>query len=78
MLQKSKDMTQVVTMHANCCIGMNNKVQDLQQASKDWEFSRNAAGAPRDALWHVPSACKYSMTPPSRTRTGPRPIKTVH
>jgi hypothetical protein len=67
-------MSKVVTMHANCCTGMDNKIKDLRQAWKDWEFSRSVASVntSEDALWHVPDACKLSVwpsPPPRRTKT---------
>ncbi|KAG0586809.1 hypothetical protein KC19_2G119200 [Ceratodon purpureus] len=63
--QRSRNMTKVVTMHANCCTGMDNKVKDLRWAWKDWDFSRSHASvnSSRDKLWHVPAACRHSIWP---------------
>ncbi|KQK11245.1 uncharacterized protein At4g15970 [Brachypodium distachyon] len=54
----------VCAMHANCCIGLENKVHDLRNMAADW---KNCAGlaAPEkksgECRWTVPSKCRTSM-----------------
>ncbi|XP_024399894.1 uncharacterized protein At4g15970 [Physcomitrium patens] len=70
----SKNMSKVVTMHANCCVGMDNKIEDLRQALMDWEGRRPLASinTPGTKIWNVPAACRYSMrSPPRRKRNSP-------
>ncbi|KAM0980282.1 hypothetical protein ACFX2J_015849 [Malus domestica] len=59
----SKDVNQVCTMHANCCIGLENKVNDLKALLQVWKkymsSPRNATGTSQ-ALWTVPQ--KYCST----------------
>jgi len=72
--QKSKNMSRVVTMHANCCTGLGNKVQDLRTALSAWEASKSLSPATitkKVDLWHVPDACRHSLwpsPPPPRQR----------
>ncbi|XP_020548782.1 uncharacterized protein At4g15970-like [Sesamum indicum] len=35
--QPSKDLDLVVTMHANCCIGLENKIHDIKMVIEDWK-----------------------------------------
>ncbi|XP_057799145.1 uncharacterized protein At4g15970-like [Salvia miltiorrhiza] len=35
--EPSKDLDQVITMHANCCIGIQNKMHDLTMLIHDWK-----------------------------------------
>ncbi|TQD83653.1 hypothetical protein C1H46_030820 [Malus baccata] len=59
----SKDVNQVCTMHANCCIGLENKVNDLKALLQVWKkymsSPRNTTGTSQ-ALWTVPQ--KYCST----------------
>ncbi|GJN04135.1 hypothetical protein PR202_ga21657 [Eleusine coracana subsp. coracana] len=56
--QLSRDMGKVSTMHANCCTGLANKVQDLRSVLKDW---KNYTAAPpeqrRLVRWTKPGKC---------------------
>ncbi|KAG0613036.1 hypothetical protein M758_6G071500 [Ceratodon purpureus] len=64
--QKSKNMSRVVTMHANCCTGLDNKVHDLRSALSDWEARKSlppGVNTSEIELWHVPSACRHSLWP---------------
>lgn len=68
-MQVSRDMSKVVTMHSNCCIGLSSKLNDLRLALDDWRSYRNAASDPLQQgnnthstgpkLWRVPSECDY-------------------
>lgn len=68
--QVSRDMSKVVTMHSNCCIGLSSKLHDLRLAREDWKAYRDAAADPRSQgnytqsrirqkLWRVPSECDF-------------------
>ncbi|CAA0814935.1 Nucleotide-diphospho-sugar transferase family protein [Striga hermonthica] len=35
--EPSKDLDLVVTMHANCCIGIGNKIHDINMTINDWK-----------------------------------------
>ncbi|KAK4422417.1 hypothetical protein Salat_1824000 [Sesamum alatum] len=35
--QPSKDLDLVVTMHANCCLGLENKIHDIKMVIEDWK-----------------------------------------
>jgi len=35
--QHAKDFNKVSTMHANCCVGLENKVSDLKILLEDWK-----------------------------------------
>lgn len=62
--QKSKNISKVVTMHANCCTGLNNKVQDLRLALNDWEGRASLPPTVNASdLWRVPKACRHSVFP---------------
>ena len=59
--QPSKDFNQVSTMHANCCVGLDSKVNDLKILLKDW---RKYMALPKnkkqhaDPSWSVPQSCR--------------------
>ncbi|KAM1026673.1 hypothetical protein ACFX13_040277 [Malus domestica] len=59
--EPSKDFNQVCTMHANCCVGLENKVNDLKALLQVWKnymsSPRNATGTSQ-ALWTVPQKCR--------------------
>lgn len=58
--EPSKDLNMVCTMHANCCIGIHNKIHDLEMVIDDW---KNYMGLPsnertsRPQTWTVPRRC---------------------
>lgn len=59
--EPSKDLNQVCTMHANCCIGLENKIHDLKMLIEDW---RNYMAMPNEQrvldpppTWTVPRIC---------------------
>lgn len=59
--QASKDFNEVCTMHANCCVGLDNKINDLKILLQDW---KNYTAIPQDKRqnsnpsWTVPQSCK--------------------
>jgi hypothetical protein len=57
--QHGKDLTRVATMHANCCVGLNNKLFDLKNVLEDWKTyrARDAAGNAQGFSWTVPGRC---------------------
>ncbi|XP_062217528.1 uncharacterized protein At4g15970-like [Phragmites australis] len=65
--EPSRDLNKVCTMHANCCIGLRNKIHDLRIMMEDW---RNYMSMPPSlkrfgALsWRVPQNCSLSLLSP--------------
>ncbi|KAF3438167.1 hypothetical protein FNV43_RR20923 [Rhamnella rubrinervis] len=59
--EPSRDLNLVCTMHANCCVGLDNKVHDLQILLKDWRrfTSSNQTEEPK-VSWSVPQYCRSS------------------
>lgn len=58
--EPSKDLNLVCTMHANCCIGIGNKMHDLTMALDDWEKYVTLNGDEkmlRPQTWTVPRIC---------------------
>ncbi|XP_050377514.1 uncharacterized protein At4g15970-like [Argentina anserina] len=62
--QPSKDLNLVCTMHANCCVGLENKVNDLRILLQDW---RNYMALPPPPLPPPSSSSPNtnSTTPPT-------------
>ncbi|KAF3438335.1 hypothetical protein FNV43_RR21097 [Rhamnella rubrinervis] len=60
--EPSRDLNLVCTMHANCCVGLDNKVHDLQILLKDWRrfTSSNQTEEPK-VSWSVPQYCRTSF-----------------
>lgn len=55
--EAARDFNKVCTMHANCCVGLDNKISDLAVLLDDWrKFMAGGDGAP---AWHAPKDCKY-------------------
>ncbi|CAI9755554.1 unnamed protein product [Fraxinus pennsylvanica] len=58
--EPSKDLNLVCTMHANCCIGLDNKIHDLKMVIDDW---KNYTSSPdhekftKVITWTVPRRC---------------------
>ncbi|KAI3703592.1 hypothetical protein L1987_73782 [Smallanthus sonchifolius] len=73
--QASKDLNKVCTMHANCCVGLENKVHDLGIMLGDWrkykespanQMTRGSAGS-----WTVPQLCRwYNQESADRVKGG--------
>ncbi|KAI3931120.1 hypothetical protein MKX01_029310 [Papaver californicum] len=58
--EPSKDLNQVCTMHANCCLGLDNKVHDLKIMLEDWrKFLSLPPTVKRTTQsgWRVPQNC---------------------
>ncbi|EYU37477.1 hypothetical protein ABFS82_01G049400 [Erythranthe guttata] len=60
--EPSKDLDRVVTMHANCCIGMENKIHDIKMVIDDWKRYNISIpiGGERNVstrFWTVPRFC---------------------
>ncbi|CAN6223010.1 unnamed protein product [Urochloa humidicola] len=58
--QHGKDLGKVATMHANCCVGLENKLFDLKNVLEDWKEYRKRVAAGGDARgfsWRVPGRC---------------------
>ncbi|THG14355.1 hypothetical protein TEA_018909 [Camellia sinensis var. sinensis] len=58
--EPSKDLNQVCTMHANCCVGMGNKVHDLKVMLEDWkQYMSLPPSLKRSSIssWRVPQNC---------------------
>uniref|UniRef100_A0ACD5WID4 Uncharacterized protein n=1 Tax=Avena sativa TaxID=4498 RepID=A0ACD5WID4_AVESA len=57
--QHGKDLGKVCTMHANCCVGLDNKLFDLKNVLQDWKTykARVAAGNTDHFTWRVPGRC---------------------
>ncbi|VAH96877.1 unnamed protein product [Triticum turgidum subsp. durum] len=53
-----KDLGKIVTMHANCCVGIGNKIRDLKNVLGDWRnYTRMPPWERHRAKWTVPGAC---------------------
>jgi hypothetical protein len=53
-----KDLGKIVTMHANCCVGLKNKMRDLRSVLDDWKnYTRLPHWEKHRAKWTVPGAC---------------------
>lgn len=63
--EPSRDFNKVCTMHANCCVGLDNKVHDLVILLEDWRkymhsfVNRTTTLGP--VSWTVPQSCKYEI-----------------
>ncbi|KAH8946065.1 hypothetical protein BDL97_12G073500 [Sphagnum fallax] len=62
--QRSNDMGKVVTMHANCCLGLQRKLDDLRLSLDDWAsykaLSPQQKASDHIALWRAPKQCRKS------------------
>ncbi|KAL3534875.1 hypothetical protein ACH5RR_003336 [Cinchona calisaya] len=60
--QPSKDFNLVCTMHANCCVGLANKVHDLILMLEDWRkyMSQSEMNWSKQS-WSVPQHCGYAV-----------------
>ncbi|KAF3976813.1 hypothetical protein CMV_000019 [Castanea mollissima] len=60
LCEPSKDLNQVCTMHANCCYGLNSKLNDLRIMLQDWkQFLSLPPNLKRLSIlsWRVPQNC---------------------
>ncbi|KAH7306585.1 hypothetical protein KP509_22G020600 [Ceratopteris richardii] len=61
--QLSNDFEVIVTMHANCCYGLQNKLDDLRQMLTDWKRFRSMTPSMKRfgrPTWAAPKACLTS------------------
>ena len=59
--QASRDFNKVCTMHANCCVGLDNKVNDLKILLEDWRKYVVLPANEKEhahASWSVPQLCR--------------------
>nr|XP_043639836.1 uncharacterized protein At4g15970-like [Erigeron canadensis] len=66
--EPSKDFDKVCTMHANCCVGLDNKVHDIGIMLQDWRKYMNSfmnqTAMLGSASWTVPQSCRGSFHRP--------------
>jgi Nucleotide-diphospho-sugar transferase len=58
--QLSHDLNKICTLHADCCVGLENKLQDLKVAFEDWKnFTAKSTDEKRwgNFRWTVPGRC---------------------
>ncbi|XP_073003714.1 uncharacterized protein At4g15970-like [Typha latifolia] len=57
--QHGKDLNKICTMHANCCVGLENKLFDLRNVLEDWKRYKAQLAERRmsDFSWRVPGRC---------------------
>ncbi|GAA0141785.1 hypothetical protein LIER_02844 [Lithospermum erythrorhizon] len=58
--EPSKDLNQVCTMHANCCLGLHSKLHDLTLLLQDWKTFMSLSPTlkeTRHSSWSVPQNC---------------------
>ncbi|KAI5059356.1 hypothetical protein GOP47_0025675 [Adiantum capillus-veneris] len=63
--QSSHDFEKVVTMHANCCYGLQSKLDDLRQILADWRKFRSMTPSRKrfeKLMWSAPKACLSSSS----------------
>ncbi|KAK9666447.1 hypothetical protein RND81_14G185400 [Saponaria officinalis] len=54
----SKDFNKVCTMHANCCIGLDRKIADLNTTIEDWNnYFHSNRRTSQPSYWRVPHKC---------------------
>ncbi|CAA7410660.1 unnamed protein product [Spirodela intermedia] len=56
--EPSSDFNQVSTMHANCCIGLIDKLNDLKVILKDWRQYNTLPPRAKEHKWGVPQLCR--------------------
>ncbi|KAK4750969.1 hypothetical protein SAY87_004451 [Trapa incisa] len=61
--QLSRDLNRICTVHANCCVGLDNKIHDLAMVLDDWRKykANNGSGG-----WTVPKDCIGSFGRPHK------------
>lgn len=61
--EPSRDFNLVCTMHANCCVGLQNKINDLAILLEDWRrFMSSQPSMNTHYSWSVPQNCRYAYT----------------
>ncbi|XP_078444554.1 uncharacterized protein At4g15970-like [Wolffia australiana] len=59
--QPSRDFNRVCTMHANCCIGLQHKLNDMRVMLEDWRMYRvlkEMLNSTHQSRWRVPQKCR--------------------
>ncbi|KAL7607626.1 hypothetical protein Lser_V15G15269 [Lactuca serriola] len=62
--EPSKDLNKVCTMHANCCVGLENKVHDLRIMLQDWNNFMALPHSMRsetNLTWRDPKNCSLAL-----------------
>ncbi|KAF0911058.1 hypothetical protein E2562_005444 [Oryza meyeriana var. granulata] len=58
LCEHGRDLSTVCTMHANCCIGLRRKIDDLSLMLQDWRrFMATPGGERHSVTWSVPRNC---------------------
>ncbi|KAJ4888727.1 Nucleotide-diphospho-sugar transferase family protein [Raphanus sativus] len=55
--QTSRDINLVCTMHANCCIGLQKKLHDLNLVLDDWRKYLSLSEHVQNTTWSAPMKC---------------------
>lgn len=59
LCEHGRNLSTVCTMHANCCVGLRRKVDDLGLMLQDWRRFMATPGSDRDSVtWSVPRNCR--------------------
>lgn len=61
--ESTRDLEKVCTVHANCCYGLNNKLDDLRLILADWKLYKSATPQERRVhrfSWSAPNVCLHS------------------
>ncbi|KAI3763981.1 hypothetical protein L2E82_13979 [Cichorium intybus] len=59
--EPSKDLNKVCTMHANCCVGLENKVHDLRIMLQDWNNFMALPNGMESQTWRDPKNCSLAL-----------------
>lgn len=61
--QPSRDLNKVCTMHANCCVGLENKIHDIKIMLEDWRkyIKLHVNTNEYNDWWTVPQLCRYVL-----------------
>ncbi|KAL9245950.1 hypothetical protein vseg_019543 [Gypsophila vaccaria] len=64
LCESSKDFNEICTMHANCCVGMDRKLFDLEILLQDWRLFMSLPPSLKQMQrlpWRVPTKCSLSV-----------------
>ncbi|CAN1265715.1 Uncharacterized protein At4g15970, partial [Linum perenne] len=59
--EPSRDLNVACTMHANCCVGLEHKIHDLNVVLQDWKHFLSLPSDSRDSrsfTWRAPQRCR--------------------
>ncbi|PON63260.1 hypothetical protein TorRG33x02_276750, partial [Trema orientale] len=71
--QPSRDFNLVCTMHANCCVGLRNKINDLGLVLEDWRrFMSSQSSMNSNYSWSVPNDCSKPIQSMQQQKSGNR------